>query len=69
MDGATVGEALTDLVRQRPTLGVHLFNEAGALRRYVLCLHNQEYVRGEGGLRRPVAPGDSITVLNSIAGG
>ena len=40
VDRATVGEALTDLVRQRPTLRVHLFDDAGALRRYVLCLHN-----------------------------
>lgn len=69
VEGATVGEALADLVRQRPTLEVHLFDDAGELRRYVLCFHNQEIVRGEEGLRRPVVRGDSITVLNSIAGG
>lgn len=69
VESSTVGEAFADLVRQRPTLRVHLFDDAGALRRYVLCFHNQETVRGEAGLRRPVAPGDSITVLSSIAGG
>ena len=67
--GDTIGEALQDLVRQRPGLGMHLFDDAGAIRRYILCFHNEEYARGREGLERPIAPGDTITILNSVAGG
>ncbi len=67
--GDTIGEALRDLVRQRPGLAVHFFDDRGAVRRYILCFHNSEYVRGRGGLELPVLPGDVITILNSVAGG
>ncbi len=67
--GDTIGEALQDLVRQRPGLGMHFFDDAGALRRYILCFHNEFYARGQEGLARPVESGDTITILNSVAGG
>ncbi len=66
--GDTIGEALNELVRLRPALGVHFFNEAGTLRRHILCFHNEVYTRGDG-LGRPVGPGDTITILNSVSGG
>ncbi len=69
VDGETVGDALADLVRQRPALALHLFDESGAMRRYVLCFHNEEYVRGAEELSRRVRPGDTITILNSVSGG
>ena len=67
--GDTIGEALQDLVRQRPGLGMHFFDDAGALRRHILCFHNEVYARGREGLERPIEPGDIITILNSVAGG
>ena len=67
--GDTIGEALQDLVRQRPGLGMHLFDDAGAIRRHILCFHNEVYARGQDGLKRPITPGDTITILNSVAGG
>ena len=67
--GETIGEALNELVRLRPALGVHFFNEAGSLRRHILCFHNEVYAKGDGGLGRPVDPGDTITILNSVSGG
>ena len=69
VQGDTIGEALQDLMRQRPGLGMHLFDDAGALRRHIRCFHNEAYTRGHEGLARPVAPGDIITILNSVAGG
>ena len=69
VDGETVGDALTSLARERPALRVHLFDDAGAVRRHVVCCHNEEYVRGPEGLRRHVYPGDSITILSSVSGG
>ncbi len=67
--GDTIGEALRDLVRQRPGLAVHFFDDRGAVRRYILCFHNAEYLRGRRSLELPVLPGDVITILNSVAGG
>ncbi len=67
--GDTIGEALQDLVRQRPGLGIHLFDDAGAIRRHILCFHNEAYARGQDGLKRPITPGDTITILNSVSGG
>ena len=67
--GDTIGEALQDLVRQRPGLGQHFFDDAGAIRRHILCFHNEVYARGREGVERPITPGDTITILNSVAGG
>ncbi len=67
--GETIGEALHDLVRQRPALGLHFFDDAGSVRRHILCFHNEAYVRGREGFALAVLPGDVITILNSVAGG
>ena len=69
VSGGTIGQAIDDLVEQRPTLGIHLFDESGQLRGNVLCFCNELCSRGRGGLDLPVEPGDTITILNSVAGG
>ena len=69
VEGATVREALADLVRSEPALGMHLFDEGGGVRRYVACFHNEEYLSASEALSRALAEGDRITILNSIAGG
>ena len=67
--GDTLQHALDDLVRQRPELGLHLFDETGVMRRHILCFCNDIYTRGSRGLDVPVRPGDEITILNSMSGG
>ena len=67
--GGTVREALTDLVRRKPALALHVYDEHGALRRHVRCFCNEEYASERGGLDAPLRPGDTITLLNSVAGG
>lgn len=69
VEGATLGEALQDLIHQRPALRVHLFDEGGDMRRHILCFCNDSYTRGRDGLDVPVKPGDAITILNSMSGG
>ncbi len=69
VSGDTIGAALKDLVRQRPALGLHLFDDVGAIRRHILCFHNEVYVRGREGLDVSLRAGDSITILNSVSGG
>ena len=69
VSGTTLQQALDDLVRQRPALGLHLFDESGTMRRHILCFCNDVYTRGRDGLDVPVAEGDTITILNSVSGG
>ena len=69
VDGASVREALDDLVRRRPALGHHLFDEHGVMRRHVRCFCNSEYASERDGLDAPVRVGDTITLLNSVSGG
>ena len=68
-EGATVGEALTDLVRTVPALEGHLFQEGGALRRHILCFWNQTQARKRAELDEPLTRGDILTLVNSVAGG
>ncbi len=67
--GGTLREALVDLAARRPKLGLHVFDESGVMRRHVRCFCNGHYASHREGLDRPLSPGDTITLLNSVAGG
>lgn len=67
VSGATVQEALDDLCRQHPPLRVRLFDEAGALRRHVVCVHNGRATRL--GAPVPLADGDELAILPAVSGG
>ena len=69
VEGDSVGEALADLIERQPELALHLYDEAGALRRQVRCFCNDEFASERGGLDAPLKEGDTITWLNSVAGG
>jgi adenylyltransferase/sulfurtransferase len=66
----TVAEALKGLVAAHPQLGAHLYGPDGKLRAFVDVFLNDEEVRH---LRdreaTPVADGDTLTIVPSIAGG
>lgn len=67
--GGTVGEALRDLARNEPALAMHLFDDAGAIRRHILVIHNDVYQRGRDALTRPLEPGDRLFIVNTVTGG
>ncbi len=67
--GATVGEVLRDLERRCPGIGARLFDERGAVRRYVNIFHNDEDIRFLQELETPVADTDRLTIIPAIAGG
>jgi len=69
VEGDSIGEALADLIAKEPELALHLYDEAGALRRHVRCFCNDEFASERGGLDAPLKEGDTITLLNSVAGG
>lgn len=67
--GDTLGEALGDLVRKEPALAHHLFDDTGAVRRHVLCFCNEVAARSRAELDHPLRAGDTIAIVNSVAGG
>ena len=67
--GATVGEVLKELERRFPGLGARLFDDKGAVRRYVNVFHNDEDIRFLQELETPVRDTDRITLIPAIAGG
>jgi len=69
VQGATVGEALNDLVNQYPSLTKHLFNEAGELRPFVNLFLGDEDVRHLQGVATPLKENDKLMIIPSIAGG
>jgi molybdopterin/thiamine biosynthesis adenylyltransferase/rhodanese-related sulfurtransferase/molybdopterin converting factor small subunit len=69
VDGQTVGEALADLTRRHPALSPHLYAEDGRLRSFVNVFLNDEDVRFLKRGETPVAAGDVLMIIPSIAGG
>ena len=69
VEGATVGDALRALVERHAELRRHLFDESGNLRRFVNVYKNEDDVRHLEQDATPLAPGDTLTIVPSIAGG
>lgn len=67
--GDTVRIALENLVCHIPALKQHLFTNGGAVRHNILCIHKGEYIRNTDVHCRAVSAGDTIRIVNSIAGG
>ncbi len=68
-EGRTIGELLTDLTRKYTGLKSHLYNEQGKLRSFVNVYLNDEDVRYLQKEQTPVSPGDTISIIPSVAGG
>lgn len=69
LNGATVGEAMVNLVEAYPTLRRHLYDDEGALRSFVNLYLNGEDVRHLAGVDTPLSPGDKLALIPAIAGG
>ena len=69
VDGASVGEVLTALDAQHPGFGERIFDEAGALRRFVNVFLAEEDIRFLDGLATPVADGQTVSIVPAVAGG
>ena len=69
VDGATVGELLADLTRRYEGLRKHLYADDGRLRNFVNVYLNDEDIRYLQREQTPVKPGDSLSIVPSVAGG
>jgi molybdopterin synthase sulfur carrier subunit len=67
--GATMKDVLADLERQFPGIKERLYDEKGALRRFVNFYVNNEDIRFLSGETTAVKEGDEVSIVPAIAGG
>ena len=69
VDGATIGELLANLTTKYEGLKAHLYNDQGKLRSFVNVYLNDEDIRYLQKEQTAVKPGDTISIIPSVAGG
>jgi adenylyltransferase/sulfurtransferase len=67
--GATIGEALEALTAEFQDLRQHLFTPEGRLRSFVNVYLNDEDIRYLQREATPLKPGDTVSIVPSVAGG
>jgi sulfur-carrier protein adenylyltransferase/sulfurtransferase len=68
-EGKTVGELLADLTARHAGLKAHLYSAEGKLRSFVNVYVNDEDIRYLQKEQTPVNPGDTVSIIPSVAGG
>ena len=69
VDATTVGEALKALDAAHPGFSDRIFDEQGALRRFVNVFVAEEDVRFLDGLDTPLSDGQTVSIIPAVAGG
>ena len=69
VEGSTVGEALAQLTAKHEGLKKHLYTEDGKLRSFVNVYLNDEDIRYLQREQTPIKPGDTLSIIPSVAGG
>jgi molybdopterin converting factor small subunit len=67
--GATVGEVVSNLAAEFPSLKKRIYGGDGRLVSALAVFVNQDSIGRMAGLETPVADGDRVTILMAIAGG
>jgi len=68
-EGRTVGELLADLITKHAGLKTHLYTDQGKLRSFVNIYVNDDDIRFLQKELTPVASGDTVSIIPSVAGG
>ena len=69
VDGSTVGELLANLTGQYAELRKHLYTEEGRLRSFVNVYVNDDDIRYLDREQTALKPGDTVSIVPSVAGG
>ena len=69
LEGATVGDLLQQLTTKYSDLRQHLYSPEGRLRSFVNVYVNEDDIRYLQREQTPVAPGDVVSIVPSVAGG
>ncbi len=68
-DGNSVAAVLSDLGRKHPPLALHFFDEQGAVRHNIVCIHDGTLVRAHEAGVHQLHAGDELILTNALAGG
>jgi molybdopterin converting factor small subunit len=69
IEGATLGYVLRNLEAAHPGFGERLFDESGALRKFVNVFVSDDDVRYLQGLDTPVPATETVSIIPAVAGG
>ncbi|HRE01101.1 MAG TPA: MoaD/ThiS family protein [Ilumatobacteraceae bacterium] len=69
VDGATLAEVLKNLNDQHPGFDDRLFDENGALRKFVNVFVADDDVRYLDGINTVVPDGETVSIIPAVAGG
>ena len=69
LEGATVADVLTAIDGEHPGFAERLYDETGALRRFVNVFLAEEDIRFLDGLDTPVTDGQTLSIVPAVAGG
>lgn len=69
IEGANVGEVITNIKAVYPALAEQLVDESGKVRRFVNIFANDEDIRFLEELETELADGDELSIVPAIAGG
>jgi sulfur-carrier protein len=69
VDGATIGDAITELQSRYPGIKERLVDEKGEVRRFVNVYVNEEDIRFLQNQATPLKDGDEVSIIPAIAGG
>jgi molybdopterin converting factor small subunit len=69
VDGGTVAEVLKALDGAHPGFGERLFDDSGALRRFVNVFVDDEDIRFLDGTDTAVNAGQTVSIVPAVAGG
>lgn len=69
VEGSTLGEVLAALEAAHPGFQERLFDDSGALRKFVNVFVADDDVRFLDGLATPVPDGETVAIIPAVAGG
>ena len=69
VEGATIGDAITELQSRYPGIKDRLVDEKGEVRRFVNVYVNEEDIRFLQNQATPLKDGDEVSIIPAIAGG
>lgn len=69
LEGTTVAEVLAALETAHPGFAERLYDDSGALRRFVNVFLADEDIRFLQGVETPVAAGQTLSIIPAVAGG
>jgi hypothetical protein len=68
-EGTSIAAVLSELARKYPPLALHLFDEQGAVRHNIVCVHEGHVVRPREMKQHTLEPGAELVLTNALAGG